>query len=495
MLLSKLMEGIPFSKEKGKGLFCGQFPAFDCEVTGIVCDSRQVQEGNLFVCIKGAVADGHKFAEAALEKGAVCVVTEHSLGLSKEITVNDTHAFYGEAASAFYGHPSAAMRLVGVTGTKGKTTVTNLIKQILTDNGETVGLIGTIQNEIGDEVIHAENTTPEAMELESLYARMRDKGCGYCVMEVSSHALEQERIGDSFYHTAVFTNLSHEHLDYHGSMENYYLAKRKLFTRCAGAVIGIDDEHGRRLLSELPSLSGKIPVLTFSAESESADLSAKEIVCHPDCVDFIWVYHGKEYPIHFAMPGIFSVRNALAAAGACLMEGISPEKIVEALEKVKGVKGRIEIIPTGRDFTVITDYAHAPDPLENVLSSLKETVKGRLVCLFGCGGDRDRTKRPLMAAAAAKYADFVIVTSDNPRTESPEAIIQEILPGLSGYDTPHVTIVNRREAIEYAINHAQPGDTIVLAGKGHEDYQVIGHEKHHFDEREVVAEALRKAFH
>ena len=486
MLLSEILNGIDCSD----GLSLGEKPGFDCEITSITCDSRQAGKGSMFVCIHGGNVDGHTFAAAALEKGAACVVTEHKLGLEREITVSDTHDFYGRAASAFFGHPSRSMQLVGVTGTKGKTTVTSLIKRILTDAGNLVGLIGTIQNEIGETVIHAENTTPEAMELESLYAQMRDAGCGYCVMEVSSHALEQQRIGDSWYQTAVFTNLSHEHLDYHGDMESYFAAKKKLFTRCNSAVIGIDDPHGRTLLEQLPQLAGKeIPVLTFSAENE-ADLSAKDIVCHPESVQFTLVYKGKEYPVHFAMPGLFSVRNALAAAGACLQLGLEMEQIVSSLGRVTGVKGRIEIIPTGRDFTVITDYAHAPDPLENVLSSLKETVRGRLVCLFGCGGDRDRTKRPLMAAAAAKYADFVIVTSDNPRTEDPQAIIDEILPGLEGYDTPHVTIVNRREAIYYAVRNAQPGDTIVLAGKGHEDYQIIGHEKFHFDEREVVAEAL-----
>ena len=486
MLLSEILNGIDCSD----GLSLGEKPGFDCEITSITCDSRQAGKGSMFVCIHGGNVDGHTFAAAALEKGATCVVTEHKLGLEREITVSDTHDFYGRAASAFFGHPSRSMQLVGVTGTKGKTTVTSLIKRILTDAGNLVGLIGTIQNEIGETVIHAENTTPEAMELESLYAQMRDAGCGYCVMEVSSHALEQQRIGDSWYQTAVFTNLSHEHLDYHGDMESYFAAKKKLFTRCNSAVIGIDDPHGRTLLEQLPQLAGKeIPVLTFSAENE-ADLSAKDIVCHPESVQFTLVYKGKEYPVHFAMPGLFSVRNALAAAGACLQLGLEMEQIVSSLGRVTGVKGRIEIIPTGRDFTVITDYAHAPDPLENVLSSLKETVRGRLVCLFGCGGDRDRTKRPLMAAAAAKYADFVIVTSDNPRTEDPQAIIDEILPGLEGYDTPHVTIVNRREAIYYAVRNAQPGDTIVLAGKGHEDYQIIGHEKFHFDEREVVAEAL-----
>ena len=480
MLLSKLLREMGLTSA----------PDFDFEVHSIVCDSRKVEPGDVFVCIRGGTVDGHGFAQAALSKGAGCVVAEQPLGLSNELDVADTHQFYGQAASAYFGHPSRSMKLVGVTGTKGKTTVTSLIKKILPDAGNMVGLIGTVQNEIGDRAIHAENTTPEAMELEGLYAQMRDAGCGYCVMEVSSHALEQQRIGDSFYEAAAFTNLSHEHLDYHGDMERYYNAKKKLFARCGAAVIGMDDEHGRRLLGELREVAGKeIPCLTFSA-GEGADLSAKDIVCHPEKVEFTLLYGGKEYPVHFAMPGLFSVRNALAAAAVCLQLGLPMEQIIASLETVTGVKGRIEIIPTGRDFTVITDYAHAPDPLENVLSALKETVKGRLVCLFGCGGDRDRTKRPLMAAAAAKFADFVIVTSDNPRTEDPQAIIDEILPGLDGTTTPYKVIVNRREAIYYAVQNALPGDTIVLAGKGHEDYQIIGHEKHHFDEREVVADAL-----
>lgn len=480
MLLSRLLEDMGLSMA----------PEFDFEVNSIVCDSRKVKPGDVFVCIKGGAADGHRFAEAALEMGAGCIVAERPLGLSRELDVTDTHQFYGQAASAFYGHPSRSMKLVGVTGTKGKTTVTSLVKKVLTDAGNLVGLIGTVQNEIGEKAIHAENTTPEAMELEGLYAQMRDAGCNYCVMEVSSHALEQQRIGDSYYEVAAFTNLSHEHLDYHGDLESYYAAKRKLFSRCGAAVIGIDDAHGRRLLEELPDVVGKdIPCLTFSA-CEKADLSAKDIVCHPERVEFTLLYRGEEYPVQFAMPGLFSVRNALAAVAICLTLGLPIEQIITSLQSVTGVKGRIEIIPTGRDFTVITDYAHAPDPLENVLSALKETVKGRLVCLFGCGGDRDRTKRPLMAAAAAKFADFVIVTSDNPRTEDPQAIIEEILPGLDGTMTPYKVIVNRREAIYYAVQNALPGDTIVLAGKGHEDYQIIGHEKRHFDEREVVADAL-----
>ena len=266
-------------------------------------------------------------------------------------------------------------------------------------------------------------------------------------------------------------------------MEDYFEAKAKLFAICDSAVINRDDEYGRRLLERHPE------AMTFSLEEE-ADLTAKEIVCHAESVDFLLCAGGVESRVHFGMPGRFSVRNALAAAGACLQLGVSLNTIISALSSTSGVRGRIETIPTGRDFTVITDYAHSPDSLENVLSSLKETVKGRLVALFGCGGDRDRTKRPLMAAAAARHADALIITSDNPRTEDPQAIIDEILPGLEGFSVPYTVIVNRREAIFHAVRTAQPGDTIVLAGKGHEDYQIIGHEKFHFDEREVVAEAL-----
>ena len=455
----------------------------DREATGVVNDSRQVKPGDVFVCIRGAQSDGHRYAAAAAAQGAVAVVCEEDVGFENQILVPDTHLAYSRMASNFYGNPEKKLRLVGVTGTKGKTTVTSLIKRILTQSGQKVGLIGTIQNEIGEQVIHAENTTPDAMELESLYARMVEAGCTFCVMEVSSHALDQQRIGDSHYETAVFTNLSHEHLDYHRDMEDYFEAKAKLFAICDSAVINRDDEYGRRLLERHPE------AMTFSLEEE-ADLTAKEIVCHAESVDFLLCAGGVESRVHFGMPGRFSVRNALAAAGACLQLGVSLNTIISALSSTSGVRGRIETIPTGRDFTVITDYAHSPDSLENVLSSLKETVKGRLVALFGCGGDRDRTKRPLMAAAAARHADALIITSDNPRTEDPQAIIDEILPGLEGFSVPYTVIVNRREAIFHAVRTAQPGDTIVLAGKGHEDYQIIGHEKFHFDEREVVAEAL-----
>jgi len=472
MLLSKLLEGTT------------AVPSFDCEITGVTNDSRKAAPGVAFVCIRGRITDGHRYAASAVEKGASAVICEEDLGLENQVIVSDSHAVYGKMAANFHGNPAKKMHLVGVTGTKGKTTVTNLIKTILTLSGEKVGLIGTVQNEIGDEILESKNSTPEAMELQELYKKMADAGCGYCIMEVSSHALDQHRIGDSFYDTAVFTNLTHEHLDYHSDMEDYFLAKAKLFKICGTAVIGSGDSYGKWLTGMV-----KVPFLTFDPEGE-ADLTAEEIVCHADSVDFVLCMSGKKYPLHFNMPGLFSVKNALAAAGACLQLSISPELIVRGLASVQGVRGRIEIIPTGRDFTVITDYAHTPDSIENVLSALRSTVKGRLTVLFGCGGDRDRTKRPLMAAAAARHADHLIVTSDNPRTEDPEAIIAEILPGLEGSDVSHETIVNRREAIFHAVKTAKTGDTIVLVGKGHEDYQIIGTEKFHFDEREVVAEAL-----
>lgn len=472
MRLKQLMEGT------------GGSAGFDCEITGIVNDSRKAGPGSAFVCIRGVQTDGHRFAAKAAEQGAAAIICEEDLGLPCQVIVPDTHLAYGRMAANFYGNPAGKLRLVGVTGTKGKTTITNLIKTILVHSGQKVGLIGTVQNEIGDEIIHAENTTPDAMELEELYARMVEAGCSYCVMEVSSHALDQHRIGDSHYETAVFTNLTHEHLDYHGDMEHYFAAKEKLFSICDSAVLNLDDPYGRRLAETV-----QVPFLTFSLEQE-ADLTARDIICHADSVDFVLCARGVESRLHFNMPGLFSVKNALAAAGACLQLGVCLDHIISALASVQGVRGRIEIIPTGRNFTVITDYAHSPDSLENVLSALKETVKGRLVALFGCGGDRDRTKRPLMAAAAARHADHLIITSDNPRTEDPQAIIDEILPGLTGFSVPYDVIVNRREAIHFAVKNAQPGDTIVLAGKGHEDYQIIGHEKFHFDEREVVAEAL-----
>ena len=378
------------------------------------------------------------------------------------------------------------MRFIGVTGTNGKTTITNLIKHILTENGRKVGLIGTIQNEIGDEIVHTDNTTPFVYDLMALYAKMAEAGCDDVVMEVSSFGLVQQRIGETHFAAAVFTNLTQDHLDYHGTMENYYQAKKLLFSRCDTAVIDTDDDYGKRLYSEVTC-----PKIAYGS-SNQADFYADAIKLRADGTSFWLCCGGKSYPVDLHLTGMFNVSNALAAVAACCAVGMSVDDVRKALETCTGVRGRCEVIPTGRDFTVICDYAHTPDAVENILRSVKEYTKGRLICLFGCGGNRDATKRPKMAKAAAKYADFLVVTSDNPRDEEPEAIIADILPGLKETRTPYVVRPDRREAIAYAIENHCPGDVIILCGKGHEDYQIIGKTKVHMDEREIVAEILEK---
>ncbi len=464
---------------------CG-IPSFDCEITGVTCDSRKVEKGSLFVCIAGEHFDGHDHAAESVAKGASAVVCEHDLGLECQIITGNTRKAYGTICGNWFGNPAQQLKMIGVTGTNGKTTVTTLIKNILTACGIKAGLIGTIQNEIGDQIYPTERTTPDAYDLQALFRQMADAGCEYVVMEVSSHALDQYRVGDTHFDAAVFTNLSQDHLDYHKTMENYFAAKRRLFDMTDVGIINIDDSYGKQL-----SLLAGCRTVTCSLENPNADFYADSIECTPQGVSFHFSCSNITSRVNFPMPGLYSVQNALAAAAVCREVGISIERITETLNHCTGVKGRSEIIPTGRDFTVICDYAHTPDGLENILPSMKRFARGRLVTLFGCGGDRDRGKRPLMGEAAARYSDFVIVTSDNPRTEEPEQIIDDILPGVERARTPYVVIPNRRDAIFYSVGHAQPGDVIVLAGKGHEDYQVIGTEKIHFDEREIVAEALK----
>lgn len=457
----------------------------EVEITGVTCDSRKVEKGNLFVCIAGEHFDGHDHAAESVAKGAAAVLCERDLGLSCQILTDNTRKAYGTVCGNWFQNPAAEMKMIGVTGTNGKTTVTNLIKRILTASGVKVGLIGTIQNEIGDEVFPTEKTTPDAYELQGLFRRMADAGCDYIVMEVSSHALDQYRIGDTRFDVAAFTNLSQDHLDYHKTMENYFAAKRRLFEMADIGVINVDDLYGKQL-----SLLAPCRIVTCSLDNPQSDFYASDIECMAARTAFCFTCDQITSRVSFPMPGLYSVQNALTAAAVCREVGISIETITQTLNQCPGVKGRSEVIPTGRDFTVICDYAHTPDGLENILPGMKRFAKGRLVTLFGCGGDRDKGKRPLMGAAAAKHSDFMIVTSDNPRTEEPEAIIADILPGVEEARKPYVVIPNRKEAIFYAVAHAQPGDVIVLAGKGHEDYQVIGTEKHHFDEREIVAEAL-----
>ena len=457
----------------------------DTEITAITDDNRKITPGCIFVAVQGEKFDGHTAAAKALEDGAAAVVVERDLGLGdRQLLVPDSRAEYGNLCAAWFGHPEREMRFVGVTGTNGKTTITTVIKYILTKNGHKVGLIGTIQNEIGDEIIHTDNTTPMTFDLFALYRRMADAGCDTVVMEVSSFGLVQKRIGATHFEVAVFTNLTQDHLDYHKTMENYYQAKRMLFDICDKAVINTDDEYGKRLYDELSGekynygTEGNFAYTPVSVKANGAAFSLKQSC---GVLDF-----------HLRMTGYFNIANATAAYAVCKLMGVPDAGSIPALEECPGVKGRCEVIPTGRDFSVICDYAHTPDAIENILENVKLYTEGRLICLFGCGGNRDKTKRPKMAQAAAKFADLLVVTSDNPRDEEPEAIIQDILAGLAGTQTPYEVVTDRREAIAHALKIAQPGDVIVLAGKGHEDYQIFAGNVHtHFDEREVVAEALK----
>ncbi|MBR6967176.1 MAG: UDP-N-acetylmuramoyl-L-alanyl-D-glutamate--2,6-diaminopimelate ligase [Ruminococcus sp.] len=459
----------------------------DAEISSVTDDTRKVTEGSLFVCVKGGSFDGHTAAAEMLEKGAAAVVCERDLGLGdRQILTKNSRKLYGQICSAWFGHPERRMKLIGVTGTNGKTTITNVIKHILMKNGHKTGLVGTIQNEIGDEILHTDNTTPMAYDFMELLAKMVDAGCEYVVMEVSSFGLCQYRIGASWFDAAVFTNLTQDHLDYHKDMEEYYQAKKMLFDICDSAIINVDDDYGRRLFGEIGCKKQSFSV------KENADFYADGIKIKSTGSSFWFCNGDKSHLIKTKIPGFFNVSNITAAIAACLEAGLAIDSIIPAVEEYEGVKGRCEVIPTGRDFTVICDYAHTPDAVENILKSVREYTENRLICLFGCGGNRDAAKRPKMAQAAAKYADKLIVTSDNPRNEAPEAIIDDILAGLEGGSADYDVVVDRKEAIFHALKIAEKGDIIVLAGKGHEDYQILAGMEHiHFDEREIVAEGLK----
>lgn len=459
----------------------------DFEVRGIYSDNRKsMGGGDVFVALKGAKFDAHNAVPDLYKKGVSAFVVERDCGVPNQIIVDNSRLALSRIWANYYGNPERKMKLIGVTGTNGKTTTTTVIKKLLTAFGHKCGLIGTCGNEIGGESVHAERTTPEPDEFFELLSRMAEAGCEYVVMEVSSQGLCQYRLGDAFFEAAVFTNLTQDHLDVHGTMENYYQAKKLLFSRCRKALVNSDDSFGRRLLSELTCEK-----YSFSIDDYSADYSASGAELKSSGSDFWYSTPKKSFKTHVGLPGSYNVSNCLAALAALDLMGYGGNQTVPAIADVAGVRGRCEVVPTGRDFTVILDYAHTPDALDNILSAVRGLTKGRLVCLFGCGGNRDPAKRPLMAKSAARHADFIIVTSDNPRDEEPHAIITEIIAGLEGEKCEYIEIDDRREAIFWAIQNARKDDVIVLAGKGHEDYQILaGGHKIRFDEREVVAEAL-----
>ncbi len=455
----------------------------DAIITGITADSRKVKEGMVFVAITGTKADGHEYIEKAKAAGAAAVIAERGEGV---ILVDDSRLAYSLMADAWYKSPAAKLKLVGVTGTNGKTSTACLIKHIIDSTGGKCGLVGTISIDTGSRVYDADVTTPDAMELHGAFAEMVEAGCTHCVMEVSSHALDQKRVGGMTFECGIFTNLTQDHLDYHGDMASYLAAKAKLFEISKSAALNYDDEATNKIL--LMSKAEK--TVTYSIKADSADMTAKNIALKVDGIEYQAVEKGNIARVKAALPGEFNVYNTLAAITGATLIGIPLKEAAASLLTAKGIKGRIEIVPTDTPYTVYIDYSHTPDSLLNIGRALKGISKGRIITVFGCGGDRDRSKRPLMAKAAESFSDYFVLTSDNPRTEDPERIIADAYAGVEGTKVPHKVVTNRKEAIAHAMAEAKEGDTILIAGKGHETYQIIGTEKFDFDEREIVKDIL-----
>jgi UDP-N-acetylmuramoyl-L-alanyl-D-glutamate--2,6-diaminopimelate ligase len=461
------------------------------EITGLSYDSRTVGPGQLFVAIPGFKADGARFAQEALVKGAAAVVAEKALFLDDPRIISCPNARCALAilADRFYGHPSGKLKVVGITGTNGKTTTTYLIRSILKQAGERTGLIGTIRYLIGEESYIAPNTTPESLDLQRLLAGMVEERVSTVVMEVSSHGLALERVKGCEFKVAVFTNLTQDHLDFHPTMEDYLLAKLRLFEILEKgniAVVNADDPIAERVIQA----ASKAGIITYGL-SGRARVRAKAIFLSQKGTEFVVTWEEGQIPVKLKLPGKHNVYNALAAFGAGLALGFSNGLLVKGLESLEGVSGRFELVDEGQPFAVIVDYAHTPDALERLLSAVREITRGRVLCVFGCGGDRDRKKRPMMGRIATNMAGYTIITSDNPRTEDPEVIVKEIEEGVVP-GSQYEIVLDRKAAIRRGMDLTREGDSVVIAGKGHEDYQILGTAKIHFDDREIVREALRE---
>ncbi|SFU57810.1 UDP-N-acetylmuramoyl-L-alanyl-D-glutamate--2,6-diaminopimelate ligase [Alicyclobacillus macrosporangiidus] len=471
----------------------------DVEITSLTADSRSVEPGALFIAIRGYTVDGHDFAAEAVRRGARALLVERPLDLPvTQVVVPDTRLASAIVADVFYRHPSQRLQVIGVTGTSGKTTVTHLIEHLLNQAGYVTGLYGTVGKRIAGVTEEVVNTTPEAVELQAVLHEMAERGCRYGIMEVSSHALELRRVAGTRYHIAVFTNLSQDHLDFHGTMDNYRMAKGKLFSRLGNvygddlagqsfAVLNADDEASAYMAAQTVA-----ECVTYGIERE-ADVRATDVQVRPEGVRFHVRSFAGEADVALRLTGRFNVYNALAALSVAVIEGISLPEAAAALAEVRGIPGRLERVGAGCPVTVLVDYSHKPDSLEKALATVREFAHGRLWCVVGCGGDRDRGKRPVMARIACDWSDEVILTSDNPRTEDPERILDDMVAGVAdrrGWRR----ITDRAAAIRTAIAEAAPGDVVFIAGKGHETYQIVGREKIHFDDREVARAALRDRF-
>ena len=448
-------------------------------------DSRKIKQGDVFIALEGSIVDGHTFISKAIENGAKTVLVEKDVDKVEGINyflVDGLREKMGIIASNFYGYPQNQLKIVGVTGTNGKTTTTYILESILGEKN--VARIGTVEYKIGDEIIPAPNTTPSSLEIIKICKKALEKNIKYLIMEVSSHGLDIGRVNMLRFEAGIFTNLTLDHLDYHKTMENYYLAKRKLFDLVKdkkNSIINIDDEYGKRYLEYTNGISYGIGQGDIQGEIKQITREGQEVT--------IKIFE-KEYKINLRLLGRYNLSNLLGAIGAVKTLGLSDEEIISKIPLIHGAPGRFEPVKIDRDFTVIVDYAHTGDALENILKSINEFKTNRVITVFGCGGDRDKTKRPIMGGIAEKYSDIVIVTSDNPRTEDPEEIIKDIVVGLTKEN--HIIEIHREKAIEKAISLAEKNDIILIAGKGHENYQVIGREKIHFDDKEEVIKAIKK---
>lgn len=457
------------------------------EITAVDYDSRKVGRGSLFCCLVGEKTDGHNFASMAVEKGASALICQRPLPLNvPQLIVPDGREAMARAAACFYGHPERELTMLAVTGTNGKTSVTYMVKSVAETAGKKVGLIGTIQNLIGEEKVYTERTTPESVDLFALLRRMADKGVELVVMEVSSHALAQQRVAGIPFKAGLFTNLTQDHLDYHKTFENYRAAKKKLFAQCGIAILNGDDETAAYMKEGL-----SIPVWTMGIH-HPGEFYARGIESTTQGASFHLFTPQGNGRISLHISGLFSVYNAMGTAALCTAAGIPFSCIVKGLEGLRGVAGRLECVDTGdRPFSVYVDYAHTPDALQNVLETARGFTRRRLISVFGCGGDRDHGKRPIMGEIGGRYSDHVILTSDNPRTEDPMDILKAVEEGVKRTATPYIVTENRREAIREALEEAGDGDVIVIAGKGHESYQEINGVRHHFDDKEIVLSLLR----
>ncbi len=456
----------------------------DVEITGICYDTRTMTGGCLFVALPGYKTDGHQFIAQALERGAAAVLCSRPPAAEGPWLVTpDPRAALAVVSANWFGHPARGLTLVAVTGTNGKTTTTYLLKAVLEGVlGARVGLIGTNQNMIGEEVLPAHRTTPESWEVQKLLRDMADGGCTHVVMEASSHALVLHRLDGIKFQAGIFTNLTQDHLDFHKTMEDYRAAKGRLFRQCNQAILNLDDEAGRYYARTV-----SCPVITYSERRDEADLTAKNLRLFPNRVEFEAVSMESIARVCLPIPGGFTIYNGLGVLACGLALGLPLGEMAKALTGARGVKGRIEVVPVPADYTVLIDYAHTPDALENILTTVRDITAGRVICLFGCGGDRDRSKRPQMGAIVGQLADVAVVTSDNPRTEPPHTIIAHILNGMEGTPAECHVEPDRRRAIPLALSLARKGDTVVLAGKGHETYQEINGVEYHLDEREEIA--------